>query len=304
MKKEKPQRSPLFYVGDKYKLMPQLRRLFPKNISSYIEPFVGGGSSFLNTKAENYLLNDENAHVVALHEFLSEHSGKENMLFDKLFELIDDYELSCSFRDINVPNELKRKYVKTYYSHFNKNGYIKLRADYNENNDIAKLYLLLIYGFNHMIRFNSSGLFNLPVGNVDFNKNVYTAILGYLDFTKNKEIKFANLDFEDFINKVNFDRNSFVYLDPPYLISNSEYNKEWSEGDEVRLYKLLDELNDEGIKFGLSNLMSHKGNFNPYLCEWAEKYYVFNVKSNYISFNDNSIKKGSEEVFVTNYGKE
>ena len=40
-------RSPLFYVGDKYKLMPQLKRLFPSKIQTYIEPFVGGGSSFL-----------------------------------------------------------------------------------------------------------------------------------------------------------------------------------------------------------------------------------------------------------------
>lgn len=34
-------RSPFFYVGDKYKLMPQLKKLFPDNINSYIEPFVG-----------------------------------------------------------------------------------------------------------------------------------------------------------------------------------------------------------------------------------------------------------------------
>ncbi|AWK62499.1 hypothetical protein C6B36_09245, partial [Helicobacter cinaedi] len=42
-------RSPFFYVGDKYKLMPQIRRLFPSKIQTYVEPFVGGGSSFLNT---------------------------------------------------------------------------------------------------------------------------------------------------------------------------------------------------------------------------------------------------------------
>ncbi|GAA6850219.1 hypothetical protein CHC119_07120 [Helicobacter pylori] len=41
-------RSPFFYVGDKYKLMPQLNKLFPNNINQFIEPFVGGGSVFLN----------------------------------------------------------------------------------------------------------------------------------------------------------------------------------------------------------------------------------------------------------------
>lgn len=51
-------RSPFFYVGDKYKLMPQLKKFFPRNISIYAEPFVGGGSSFLNTEAKRYFLND------------------------------------------------------------------------------------------------------------------------------------------------------------------------------------------------------------------------------------------------------
>lgn len=30
MKNKKGIRSPLFYVGDKYKLMPQLKELFPR----------------------------------------------------------------------------------------------------------------------------------------------------------------------------------------------------------------------------------------------------------------------------------
>lgn len=50
--------SPFFYVGDKYSLMPQLQKLFPQDISTYVEPFAGGGSSFLNTHAERYIVND------------------------------------------------------------------------------------------------------------------------------------------------------------------------------------------------------------------------------------------------------
>ena len=48
-------RSPFFYVGDKYKLMPQLKSLFPDDIDNYIEPFVGGGSSFLNSSGTSSL---------------------------------------------------------------------------------------------------------------------------------------------------------------------------------------------------------------------------------------------------------
>jgi DNA adenine methylase len=38
-----------------------------------------------------------------------------------------------------------------------------------------------------MIRFNSKGEFNLPVGNVDFNKNVQMALEGYFSFVKKKK---------------------------------------------------------------------------------------------------------------------
>ncbi|MDE7196636.1 MAG: DNA adenine methylase, partial [Helicobacter sp.] len=67
-------RSPFFYVGDKYKLMPQLKRYFPKHIETYIEPFVGGGSSFLNIQAQNYILNDANSYIISLHKFLQDNA--------------------------------------------------------------------------------------------------------------------------------------------------------------------------------------------------------------------------------------
>lgn len=66
------------------------------------------------------------------------------------------------------------------------------------------LYLLLIYGFNHMIRFNSKGLFNLPVGNVDFNENVYNALKNYIDFIQQNTIIFHNGDYIDFLNHTTY----------------------------------------------------------------------------------------------------
>lgn len=299
---EKIIRSPFFYVGDKYRLMPQLRQLFPRHVSTYIEPFAGGGSSFINTLAERYIVNDINFYVVELHKTLSSYVGRPEELFHQLYGLIDRYGLSCSFKKSYVPSELKKKYVKTYYAHYNKEAYLQLRADFNESHDLLILYLLLIYGFNHMIRFNSSGQFNLPVGNVDFNKNVYDAICNYLNFMERNEVTFYNLDFAQFIDQINLDENSYVYFDQPYLISDSEYNKHWDESEERRLCKCLDELDRKGIRFGVTNLVSHKGVSNEIFLEWAGKYFIYDISSNYISFNDNTIKTDSREVFVTNYG--
>lgn len=301
LKKKNIIRSPFFYVGDKYKLMHQISDLIPKNVTQHIEPFVGGGSSAINSSGDRYILNDIDKYVIKLHEKLSEYCGRENELFEELFSLIDYYGLSCSFRGITVPDELKKEYPKTYYAKYNKDAYNKLRDDFNDTQNIMLLYLLLIYGFNHMIRFNKIGKFNLPVGNVDFNKNVYKALNDYLDFIKNNNVEFSNKDYKEFLLDLDIDRNAYVFLDPPYLISMSEYNKLWNEIKEKELCDFLDELNKKGVRFGITNLIEHKGKENTMFKKWSEKYIVHSISSNYISFNDNTIKKDSKEVFVTNY---
>lgn len=294
-------RSPLFYVGDKYKLMPQLLELFPKEIECYIEPFVGGGSSFLYVNSCSYILNDINPWIIALHKELNKYSKNEKKLLTKLYSIIDEYNLSCSYRNINVPRQLKEKYPKTYYAHYNKESYKKLKDDFNKDKkDLLKLYILLIYGFNHMIRFNNNGDFNLPVGDVDFNKNVYNALHDYLSICKERKIQFSNVDYSEILKQLKKKNKTFVYCDPPYLISASEYNKLWTETDEQKLYDYLDILDNKGIKFGLTNLLTHKGNTNKLLKKWSKKYKVYKIQSNYISFNDNSIKDDSLEIYVTN----
>lgn len=295
-------RSPFFYVGDKYKLMPQLINIFPKTIGRLIEPFCGGGSVFLNTPASSYLANDNNKWMIKLHEFLVKQSKNRDRFFKRIFDLIREYGLSASYLGIFAPEELKKKYVKTYYARFNKEAYARLKADFNaDKTDLYKLYLLLIYGFNHMLRFNSTGEFNLPVGNVDFNNNVFKSLNAYFDFAMNQSIEFRCLDFRAFFKKTIFNNNDFVYIDPPYLISSSEYNKYWTKKEERELLSLIDELNAKGIKFALSNVFEHKGLKNGILIEWAKKYNIFTVSSNYISYYDNSIKKDTIEVLITNY---
>lgn len=294
-------RSPLFYVGDKYKLMPQLLEVFPKNINNYYDVFSGGGSASINVTANHFYMNDLNANVMELHRFLQKQSKNiENFLFDMQYQ-INCYGLSHSEHGKNPEIEkLKKKYKKTYFSRYNKQAYLQLRSDYNSNQDRTDLlYLLLIYGFNHMIRFNKKGQFNLPVGNVDWNSNVSLALTQYAEWVLNNDITLSNLDFEKALDK-NFEINDFIYLDPPYLIASSEYNKGWDENDERRLYDLLDKLNEKGIQWGLSNMVKgHHGNHNHILEEWMNKYQVYKIKSNYISRFDNSVKD-THDVYVTN----
>lgn len=301
---ERPIRSPLFYVGDKYKLMPQLNYLFPKSIGTFFDVFCGGGSASINAHANLYVMNDINEKIIELHSFLQKNSNDMDRFIERLQKTIEGYGLSLSDkRQIDEIEKLKKVYKKTYYAKYNKEAYLRLREDYNKSqDDTSLLYLLLIYGFNHMLRYNSKGEFNLPVGNVDWNKNVTMALKNYGAWYNNSKVVLSKpLDFEGFVENQNPAENDFFYFDPPYLITFSEYNKLWNETEEKRLYDLLDRLTKKGVKWGLSNMVSHKGKTNELLIEWSKQYTDYAIKSNYISRFDNTIKADSKEIYVANY---
>lgn len=295
-------RSPLFYVGDKYKLIGQIKNLFPKEINNFYEPFVGGGTVFLNTEAKKYHLNDIDKNLINIHKFLIKNSGNPNEFFRNIKKIIYKYKLSRSYEEDIIPTSLKKKWKKTYFARFNKKGYGKMRECVNRNkkNDSLVLYVLLIYGFNRMLRFNGGGKFNLPVGNVDFNKNVVNALNNYFDFVHGKKISFSSKDFREFLFGKRYQKNDFIYLDPPYLISASEYNKFWDKKSEYDLLKSIDDLNKKGVKFALSNITHYNGDKNNLLIKWMKKYKTHKIKSNYISYHDNK-KKKIKEILITNY---
>ena len=298
-------RSPLFYMGDKYKLLPEITKYFPKIIERFIEPFTGGGSVYLNVEAKEYLLNDIDNEIIELHKFLKFSAKDPDAFFKKIVRITKTYNLSRSFIEDIVPEMLKKEFVKTYYAKFNKPGYLRLRDNFNKTkNDYAKLYVLLIFGFNRILRFNREGSFNLPVGNVDFNKNTANALTKYFEIVEIKKIKFHNKDFEEFLNKIKFKKNDFVYLDPPYLITFGEYNKFWNENREKDLLNCLDYLSNKKIKWALSNVTDYEKRGekleNKILKKWMKKHNVNKINSNYISFHNNK-QKIINEVLITNY---
>ena len=290
-------RSPLFYVGDKRKLMSQIMTYFPNHIDRLIEPFVGGGSVFMNVDADGFLLNDLNYIVIQIHSMLSSYCDRKDDFFREVFSLINKYGLTSRF--LGIPQEhCKSSDCKDV----NREAYNRMKIDFNSGGkkDIMLLYLLIIYGFNHMIRFNKKGDFNLPVGNLDFNENVYNALNDYFAQTETKQPQWHSQDYSAFLAEIDFRKDDLVYLDPPYLISSSEYNKMWNEECERNLIREMDRLDAMGVRFAVSNAITYRGKKNDIFGEWAKKYNIHPISSNYISYWDNS-RKESGEVLVTNY---
>ena len=220
----------------------------------------------------------------------------------QFFNIVEQYGLSLSFKENTVPEKLRKTFPKSYFAKFNKEAYNRLKADYNQSNrqNVILLYVLLIYGFNRMLRFNKKGDFNLPVGDVDFNQNTFNALEDYFSILANKHVDWFNLDYHVFLENIDFQENDLVYLDPPYLITFSEYNKLWNQDTETDLLNVLDNLNAHNVRFAISNVTHYKGKINEIFLNWSAKYNIHPIKSNYISFNDNSIKKFNE-VLVTNF---
>ena len=295
--KDRIVRSPLFYVGDKRKLMPQIKLHFPSHIDRFIEPFVGGGSVFMNVDADGFLLNDLNHIVIQIHSMLSSYCDRKDDFFREVFSLIRKYGLTSSF--LGIPQERGKS---CDCKDVNREAYNRMKTDFNSGGrkDGMLLYLLIIYGFNHMIRFNKKGEFNLPVGNLDFNENVYNALNDYFAQTERKQPQWHSQDFKAFLAEIEFRKDDLVYLDPPYLISSSEYNKMWNEECERNLIREMDRLDAMGVRFAVSNAITYRGKKNDIFGEWAKKYNIHPISSNYISYWDNS-RKESGEVLVTNY---
>lgn len=271
-------KSPLNYTGSKYKLLSQLMPLFPKNISTFVDLFTGGGTVALNVDSQKTYAIDNNYSVIKLLSLF------QKLSFDELVE--------------------KVKELEKYYglSRDNKLGYLKLRDYYNSYQDPVALFTLICYSFNNMTRFNSKGQYNVPFGKRIFNENIRKNLKETISAIQSKEIIFSFSDYKEAFNLVNsqLDENSFVYCDPPYLITDAAYNSHWDKQEFTKLLILLDQLNESGIKWGLSEVIFHKGKENDVLREWMDKYKVHYINSDYSNCNYQT-SGTSVEVYVYNY---
>lgn len=162
--------------------------------------------------------------------------------------------------------------------------YLLLKNNFNLLKNIEELIVLVLYGFNQQIRFNSNEEFNIPSGKFCWNEYQKNKFLNYCKSTKDKKISIYNLDFYEFVEKTKANLNkekSIFYFDPPYLISNATYNNKWCEKKERQLVYTLEKLTNEGYKWFLSNILFSKGVENKILSSFLKN--VNNISYEYIS---------------------
>lgn len=296
-------KSPLNYTGGKHKLLSQITALFPANIETFLDVFCGGANVGINAVASRIICIDKNKKVIELLRYIQKTNFEE--LNQKLLKVVREYRLSQSY--IHGYDHY-RSQSSAGLGIYNKNAYLKLRSVYNsaKKKDPLLLLVLVLYGFNNQIRFNSKKEFNLPVGKRDYNGSSRRNLANFNAISNHKDITFQIGDFRD-LKKYKFKKNDFVYLDPPYILGHATYNEAggWTEKDELDLLATLDVLNKRGIRFALSNVVTHKGRSHTQLLKWIKNghYKMHYLSHDYrnASYQTKAKSSQSTEVLVTNY---
>ncbi|MBR0294820.1 MAG: Dam family site-specific DNA-(adenine-N6)-methyltransferase [Bacilli bacterium] len=288
--------SPLNYPGNKAKSLKELLDIIPKDIDVFVDAFAGSGMVSFNSSAKEIICNDINNHAIELIKYLYENSGES--IIESMNKIIEEYGFTDSTNLDNHYIEYKHEGLSKY----NKAPFDRLKSDYNSDKDTKKLFALIIYGFNHYLRFNKKGLFNVPVGKVDFSKSLREKTIAFCNESKKYKALFST---KDYLDRSLYDcctKNSFVYFDPPYLVTTAPYNGEWSQIDDLNLFTLFDKLSQAGIKAALSNVFISNGKKNEELIKWAEKYHIHYLKRQYRNANYQKVNiTDSIEVLITNF---
>ena len=279
-------KSPMNYIGGKYKLLPQLMQLFPNDIDTFIDLFAGGFNVAANVKANKTICNDLNNRIVEMVRFFC--FADITTVLKRIEDKINEYGLTKE----------------------NEEGYKAFRDYYNQTGNPIDLFTLSCFSFNYQFRFNNNMEYNNPFGRnrSQFSETTKKNLILFMETMKSKNIEFYTRDFRD-INICGLGNNDFIYCDPPYLITTGSYNDgnrgfhDWGKREEYDLYAYLDQANAQGVRFALSNVLKHKGVDNKILQEWAQKYKINYIQSNYSNCNYQLKDKSAEsiEVLVTNY---
>ncbi len=270
-------KSPLNYSGSKDTLLPMIVKQLPKHIGTFVDAMGGAFNVGANIVAMDKAFYFEyNRYVYEIIELLVNTDSSE--IIKQVEEIVKEYGL-----------------VKK-----NKEAYLRLREHYNEEEKTAiNLFVLQIYAFQNMIRYNASQKMNTPVGNNEYCEGITERITNFC--VRSPEYELVHGPY-NVINYQEFPEDTLFYFDPPYFITNAEYNdgkrglEGWNANNEVELLAYLFEIDQAGYKFMLSNVVSHNGKVHHMLLDWVKEHGY-----NLIKIGKTGIKYPREEVVITNY---
>ena len=283
--------SPMNYVGGKKKLLPYILPLFPKT-NNFLDLFCGGATVGINSQSECIWFNDIIKPIIDMYKYMAE--TPINTCLEYIDSVIDEWELTQE----------------------NEEAYYAFREKYNNTPEELRhpldMFVLRAYSFNNQIRFNEKKhTFNMPFGKnrSSFNNKMRENLIEFMTAIQGKQCVFTSYDFRElsmnYVPGFENHKDTFVYADPPYLVSEATYNSTWTEETEQELLDFLRDLDLKGYKFALSNVLENKGQRNVILENWVNKYNynIIHLKKSYAnsSYHRKNKESKTDEVLITNY---
>lgn len=266
------------WVGGKRQLLDDLMPLFPKRVTSYCEPFLGGGAVLFRLQPKIAYVNDINTELIQTYEVI-----RDNV--DALIEALSEHK-----------NEERHFYAVRDWD--------RNREQYEHLSKVQKAARIIYLNktcYNGLFRVNNAGEFNTPFGHYK-NPNIINAptLKAVSTYFKTAQVTFTSVDYENVLE--NITRETFVYLDPPYdPISDTSSFTGYARGgfnraEQIRLRECCDELNRRGIKFMLSNSAT------DFIRDQYCHYDIITVKAKRVVNSDARRRGQVDEVVIRNYG--
>lgn len=222
----------LKWPGGKFRILDRIVSNLPQG-KCLVEPFVGSGSVFLNTSFESFRMYDSNPDLIGVFQTLQ----REGEAF---IEICQEFFTG------------KYNTATAYYT---------LRSRFNTSTNVTERAALFLYlnrhAYNGLVRYNSTGLFNVPFGKYKAPYFPRSEMQAFVRKVKEVNITFAVCDFREVFMQLQL--GDVVYCDPPYVPLSSTANFTAYSGtvfgfhDQEELATLACNASEKNIPVLLSN---------------------------------------------------
>ena len=277
------------YRGGKSKEISHFINNMPQNYNRYIEPFFGGGALYFHLEPMRAIINDVNTKLYSFYQEMKESYPEARTQLNYLQDVYEENQRQYELLKMDHPDErVENKNEELYYF---------MRDAFNNKIDSEYLDSVIYFFINKtaysgMIRYNSSGDYNVPFGRYkNFNTRLITE--SHYDLLRRTEI--YNKDYFEIFNMANND--DFIFLDPPYDCVFSDYGNEaykdgFGEDEHRRLANDFKNLQCKALLvIGKTQLTEEL--YGTHIVEEYEKSYAVNIR--------NRFKADAKHIIVTNY---
>ncbi|NBO72336.1 MAG: Dam family site-specific DNA-(adenine-N6)-methyltransferase [Bacteroidetes bacterium] len=253
----------LKWVGGKTQILDDVLCLYPREIQSYHEPFLGGGSVLLGLLSQiksgkikvngSIYASDLNSNLIALYKNIQEHCEDLITVLKVRVDIFNKITGETVNRDAKTLEEASGSQESFYY--FTRYMFNKMTKDERASIVGSATFIFLNKTcFRGVYREGPSG-FNVPFGHYknpgildeDHMRQVSSIV---------KDVVFTCQPFADSLAKVS--SGDFVYLDPPYAPENDKsfvgYTVDgFGLKEHQSLFKGISDLHTKGLKVLMSN---------------------------------------------------